>query len=117
LLRCQGGKLHAAAGEEKVASDEEGIRALARKKGKDRFNLAARAGAENKHLQPEGAGGFLHLPQCGFGTRGIGRIDEHGKSNRLRHQLMQESQSLGDHLPGEKIDPGRVAAGPGEAGD
>jgi hypothetical protein len=50
------GRARAAAGKEEVASDEEGIRALARKKGKDRFDLAARAGAENKHLQPEGAG-------------------------------------------------------------
>ena len=30
---------------------------------------------------------------------------------------MQEPQPLGRHLVGEKIDAGRVAAGPGEAGD
>jgi hypothetical protein len=30
---------------------------------------------------------------------------------------MQECQPLGDHLPGEKIDAGRIAARPGKAGD
>ena len=30
---------------------------------------------------------------------------------------MQEPQPLGYHLPGEKIDPGRVATRPGKAGD
>ena len=40
VARRQGGKLHAAAGEECVGSDEEGIGALARKGGKGRIDLA-----------------------------------------------------------------------------
>ena len=109
--------MHAAAGEECVGSDEEGIGALARKGGKGRIDLAARAGVEDMDLQPDGAGSFLHVPQCGLGGRSIGRIDEHGNTNGLGHQLMQESQPLGHHLLDEKIDAGRVAARPGEAGD
>ena len=37
--------------------------------------------------------------------------------NSLGHQFMQKCQPLGDQLVVEKIDAGRVAAGPGEAGD
>ena len=44
------------------------------------------------------------------------RIDEHGNTNGLRHQLMQECQPLGGHFLDEKIDAGGVAARPGEAG-
>ena len=50
-----------------VGSDEEGIGALARKGGKGRIDLADRAGVEDMDLQPDGAGGFLHVPQCGLG--------------------------------------------------
>ena len=109
--------MHAAAGEERVGSDEEGIGALARKGGKGRIDLADRRGVEDLDLQPDGGGGFLHVPQRGLGGRSIGRIDEHGNTNGLGHQVMQQPQPLGRHLAGEKIDAGRVAAGPGEAGD
>jgi hypothetical protein len=52
--------LHAAAAEEEwVGFDEEGIGALARKSGKGRIDLAARAGVEDMDLQPDDAGGFL----------------------------------------------------------
>jgi hypothetical protein len=37
--------------------------------------------------------------------------------NRLGHEIMQEPQPLGRGLLAEKIDAGRVAAGPGKAGD
>ena len=49
--------------------------------------LCARAGVENLDLQPEGARGFPHVPQCGLGDRTIGRVDEHRNSNGLGHQL------------------------------
>jgi hypothetical protein len=58
----QGGKLDGAASEEPVASDEEGIGALARKGGKGRIDLAAGAGVEDIDLQPDGASSFLHAP-------------------------------------------------------
>ena len=47
----------------------------------------------------------------------LARIDEYGNTNGLGHQIMQESQPLGRYLLAEKIDAGRVAAGPREAGD
>ena len=85
-----------------------------------------RAGVEDLDLQPDGAGGFLQVPQCGLGTRTPisrqarrvgGRIDEHGNTNCLGHELMQECQPFGDHFLDEKIDAGRVGARPREAGD
>jgi hypothetical protein len=47
VARRQGGKLQTAVDEEAVASDEEGIGALARKGGKGLIDLAARAGVED----------------------------------------------------------------------
>ena len=42
---------------------------------------------------------------------------EHSNTNGLGHQVMQEPQSLCRQVSIEKIDPGRVAARPCEAGD
>ena len=115
VARRQGGELHAAVSEECVASHEQGIGALARKGGKGRIDLADRAGVD-LDLQSEGGSGFLHVPQRGFGARGIGRIDEYGNDERPSVLVMQELQPLGN-LPLEKIDARHIAAGPGEAGD
>ena len=65
VVRRQGDKLHAAADEECVGSDEEGIGALARKVGKGRIDLADRRGVEYLDLQPDRGSGFLHVPQRG----------------------------------------------------
>jgi hypothetical protein len=62
VARRQDGKLHAAADKKSVASDEEGIRTLARKGGKGRIDLTDRSGVEDMDLQPNGAGRFLHVP-------------------------------------------------------
>jgi hypothetical protein len=50
--------LYAAAVEEPVGGDEEGIGALERKTGKGRIDLADRRGVEDMDLQPDGRGGF-----------------------------------------------------------
>src|SRR5215831_7604945 len=47
----------------------------------------------------------------------IGWIDQHRDAGGLGHQIMEKSQPLGRNLSGEKIDPGRVAARLGKAGD
>jgi hypothetical protein len=86
---CQGDKLRGAGDEECIGGDEERIQALARKTGKGRIDLVDRTGVENLDLQTDGRGGFLHGLQCGFGGGRIGRIDEHGKTNSLGHQVMQ----------------------------
>ena len=65
------------------------VEALALNGGKDRIDLAARYGVENTDLQTDGAGSFLHVPRCGLGGR-IARIEEHGNTNSLGHQFMQE---------------------------
>jgi hypothetical protein len=68
-------------------------------------------------LQPNGAGGRVHVSQRGLGTHGIGWIEEHGNASGAGHQFAQEPQPLRPQLCGEKIDAGRVAARPGEADD
>src|SRR6516165_11125034 len=47
----------------------------------------------------------------------IGWIDQHRDTGGLGHQIMEEPQALGRNFSGEKIDPGRVAARLGKAGD
>jgi hypothetical protein len=42
---------------------------------------------------------------------------QHGNPNGLGHQVVQESQPLGDSLLVEKIDTGRIAARPRKAGN
>jgi hypothetical protein len=66
--------LHAAAGEERVASHEQSFGALAGKRGKGHIDFADRAGIDDLDLQPEGGGRFAQLPQISFGGRGIRRI-------------------------------------------
>jgi hypothetical protein len=44
-------------------------------------------------------------------------LTQHGNTNRLGHQVVQQTQSLGHNLIDEKIDTCRVAARPSEAGD
>src|SRR5262249_28893773 len=60
--RRQGGKLHGAADEECIGTDEESIWMLTLNGGKGRIDLAAGAGFEYLDLQPDGGGGFLHDP-------------------------------------------------------
>jgi hypothetical protein len=77
-------------------------------------------GGRPRRSQPDGGGGFLPtrvIPRCGLGVRSICRIDKHGNTHGLGRQLMQECQPLRLHLLDEKIDAGRVAARPREAGD
>ena len=47
----------------------------------------------------------------------IAWIDQHRDMGGLGHQIMEKSQPLGRNLSGEKIDPSRVAARLGKAGD
>src|SRR3984893_1578689 len=47
----------------------------------------------------------------------MGRIDQDGNPNGLGHQVVQQPQPLGGDIRDEKIDAGRVAARPSEAGD
>jgi hypothetical protein len=101
--RRQGGNLHAARKKECVGADEKGIGAVVRKGGKCRIDLPDRSGIESLDLQPDSEGSLLHVPQCSFSNRSIGRVEEHGNTHGLGHQLMQECQQLDVHLLGENI--------------
>jgi hypothetical protein len=47
----------------------------------------------------------------------IGWIDQHRDTGGLGDQIKEEPHPLGRNFSGEKIDPGRVAARLGKAGD
>jgi hypothetical protein len=82
-----------------------------------RVNLAAGAGVNDLDLQTDGASSRFHVSQCGFLSRSIGRIDEHGNTREAGYQLTQELQALCRQLRIEKINPCQIAARPGQAGD
>ena len=91
---------------------------LAREGDEGCIDLADRRGIEDHlNLQPHSGGGFPHVPYRGLGGRSVGRIDEHGNTNGLGYQVMQQPQPLGRDVRDEKIDAGRIPAGPGEASD
>jgi hypothetical protein len=117
VTRGQGGKLHGTASEKAVWSDEESIRALARKAGKSRINFADRRGIDDLGLNSDGTGDFLRDVQRGLGADNIRRIKEYGNANSLGHHVVQKSQPLAHYLVDEKIDTRRVAAGSSEVGN
>jgi hypothetical protein len=71
--------LNAAAIEEPIAFDKEGVAPFARNSRKGGIDLAASAGIDNVDLQPEDARGVRHLFQCGLGG-------QHGNASGIRHQ-------------------------------
>jgi hypothetical protein len=93
------------------------IGAIAPKTDKSRVDLAGRTGVEDLDVKPVGRGGLLDISQSGLGVRSTGRIEQHCNANRLGHQIVQKAQPLGRQLVGEKVDTGRVAAGPSQAGN
>ena len=113
VARRQGGKLHAAAGEECVGGDEEGIGALARKGGKGRIDLAARAGVEDMDLQPDDAGGFLHVPQRGLGARALAGLRSTATRTALGTSSCRSPSRLATTSSEKKLMP--VALPPGRA--
>ena len=109
--------MHGAANEEYVGSDKEGIGALAGKLSKAVSISPIVAALRYLDLQSHCVCGFWDVSERALGSRDIGRIDEHGNTNGLWHQVMQESQPLGRQFRVEKIDASRVATGSGEVGD
>src|SRR5262249_41650652 len=116
VMRRKRDKLDASARKEHITSDVQGIGAVAHEGGESRLDLATGAGVEDLNLQSHCTGGFRYVSYA-LGTSDIGRIDQHGNSNRLGYQLVQQCQSLRSQLIREKINPGQVSARPGEAGD
>src|SRR6516165_2333674 len=71
-----------------------------------KFSARTGAGVDDLNLQSETACSFGYLSQRGLGIRRIGRIDQHGNSNRFGHQVVQEPQPLGHKFSEENIDAG-----------
>src|SRR5262249_13807635 len=61
-------------------------------------------------------GSVRYVSLRALGSR-IGRIDQHGNTNGLGHQLVQQLQSFRLQLTRKKIDPRQISAQSGEAGD
>ena len=90
---------------------------FAPKRRKDHIDFETSAGVENVDFQPEGASSGLHVSERGRRVRRIGRIDEYCDPRRRGQQVTQESEALCYHFGSQKINPGRIAARPSEAGD
>jgi len=100
-----------------VGSNEERVGSLAHHSGEGRIDLATGAGVDDLNLQSETECSFGYLSQRGLGIRRIGRIDQHGNSNRFGHQVVQEPQPLGHKFSEENIDAGHIASRPSKAGE
>ena len=111
VVRRQVDQLDTPAVEKGVGADEEGVGPLAHKSCEGRIDLAAGAGVEDLDLQPHGAGSRFHVSHRGLGSRGIGRIDEHGHTSGRGHQFAQEFQPLCRQLPLKKLIPVRLPPG------
>src|SRR4029077_189738 len=90
IARRQGSKLDAPTVEEPVGGHEQSVGPLARKCGEGRIDLSARADVDRVDWGPDTASSFPHVSRHGLGRLSIGRIDEHGNTNSLGYQLMQE---------------------------
>ena len=112
MARRQDGKLHAPGGEKRIGGNEERVGVIAYKRCEGSINLVAIVRVQDLDLQSEGARGLWYVAERGLGSRGIGRIDQHGNANGLGHQLMQKPQPLGHNFTLEIIDPRRVATRP-----
>jgi hypothetical protein len=77
-----------------VAGNKQGVGPLAAKDCERRVDLATGAGLENLDCEPHGAIGRFPVPQNGFRSQRIGRIDEHGHTSRSGHQLAHKLQPL-----------------------
>src|SRR4051794_36796753 len=117
MARSQRGQLDAPVGEERVRGDEDGVGALAHKRCVGGIDLPTGTGVVKLDLQPEDAGSRFKVFTRGWRPPNVGRIDKYGDPRGCGQQITQKSQALCHHLSGEKIDPRRVAARPGEAGD
>ena len=117
VARREVSQLDAPVAEEGAAADEERVRPLVHKRREGGVDVGNRAGVENPELQSHGAGSGFHVPQVGGGNRRFRRIDERSHTRGCGHQRPQELQPLRRQLCPEEIDPGHVAARPGEARD
>ena len=76
------------------------------------------AGIEDLDLQPDARAAASHVFRRGFGTSDWFGIDQHGRRELARAPARCSSSSrFAVNSPTERIDPGHVAARPGEAGD
>ena len=103
--------------QEGTASNEKGVGPLAPERCEGGIDLAVGVGVDDLDLQSHGAGGRFHVSQHGLGSCSIGWIGEHSNPSQPRNEFTKEPQPLCRQLFTEKIDAGRVAARPGEAGN
>src|SRR5262249_5500543 len=93
MARRQRDKLIAAAKEENVAADQQGVGLQLDEGGKRCVEIAFAASAHDMDLSPEGACGVRHVIALGFGIRII-RIEQQADHGGVWHERMQQLESL-----------------------
>ena len=69
---------------------EHGFSPLAPKYRKGCIELANRAGVDGSDFEPERVRDFTHGHKRGLAEVSVTRVDQHGDTNCLGHQLVQE---------------------------
>src|SRR5262249_8113439 len=114
---CQLDKLDTPHGEEWSKPDEQSIWPFTSEACKGGIDLARSVGIEDPILHSDVASRRLDVSQGRLGRRYVGGIDEHGHPSQVAHQLAQKLQPFCPQLIRENVNPGQVAARPGEARD
>src|SRR5215831_1001280 len=116
MVCCQRDELVAPPIEERVRGDDERTGLLSSHGSKRCVDLVFVAGPKDRHFLPERTGSRL----CGFHLGvavQIGRIHEISDGGSLRHELLQQLQSLSDGDVTKYGDTRDIAAWPAEACD
>jgi len=110
-------QLHPAAVEERVETNENGIRSLIPKCCEGRTDLPAGSGVEDLNLHPDGARCCSRFSRRSVGICRVCRVDQHSHTSGCGHQLPREFQPFRRKLSGKEIDSGQVSVRSGEASD
>src|SRR6516225_3246647 len=77
----------------------------------------AKATSISSSLLPGRARRVLNIAQLAVELNWQSRIEQHADQRSVRYHLAQEAQALAFHCGEQRVDSGRIAAGPVEAGD
>src|SRR5262245_23874441 len=111
IVRRQNHKLTAPGIEEWIGRKDERCGLLLNHRPKGGVDLIIRARMKHINLQAERLRCLSHVVQLAL-SRCKFRVIEEGDGFRLRHQFVQQPETLGLHVSGLKIYPGGIPAGP-----
>ena len=102
--------------EKGTGGDEEDVGPLVYKVCEGRVDLAAGTGIEDLDLYLHGASSRFGVSHVGL-SKCKGWIAQYGNTSGRGYHLMQQFHPLCRQLTRKKVDPGQIAARPGETGD